>query len=74
MSEFPVMVYKNTLVAVFNAAYKLGISPKDLAKLAKRDVAEFLESHPPLATRQANQTIDESVYVAKLIHEQGLDK
>lgn len=74
MSEFPVLVYRNALVAVFNAAYKLGISPKDLAKLAKQDVAEFLESRPPLATLQAKQTIDESVYVARLIHEQGLDK
>lgn len=73
MSDFPAYVYKNTLVAVFSAAHKLGLNPKALAGQAKREVSVYLQLQSISSQRQARQVIDESLNVARLIHEQGRD-
>lgn len=62
-------VYCNTLVAVFQAAFKLGFDPYALAVQAKFDVARHLKMPSERLVESAEQVIDESLLVAKLISE-----
>ncbi len=62
-------IYCNSLVAVFEAAFRLGYDPYALAAQAKLDVARFLEMSPLMLRQGPERVIDESLLVAKIINE-----
>lgn len=67
MESIEERVYVHTLIAVFSAAFELGFDPYALAVQAKMDVA--LRDHKalrPLAPA-AEQIINESLFVAKVL-------
>ena len=59
-------VYKQTLVAIFSAAFELGFDPYALAVQAKLDVAGYDEDMPNPIAEAAADVINESLLVAKI--------
>jgi hypothetical protein len=62
-------IYCNSLVAVFEAAFRLGYDPYALAAQAKLDIAKFLDMSPLMLRQDPERIIDESLLVAKIINE-----
>ena len=62
-------IYCNSLVAVFEAAFRLGYDPYALAAQAKLDVARMLNMSPSMLRQGPERVIDESLLVAKIISE-----
>ena len=62
-------IYSNSLVAVFEAAFKLGYDPYALAAQAKHDVAKLLRMSPLVLSDGPERVIDESLLVAKIIND-----
>ncbi len=72
MTNPPDMVHSNTLIAIFSAAFELGFDPRALAEQARVDVRKLLDLRPRFATEDAEQAINEALFVAKLINEHRL--
>lgn len=73
MSTITESVYSNILVAMFEAAFKLGFDPYALALQAKLDVARHMDSPLEDYAARADQAINESLLVAKLINRSRSD-
>jgi len=69
MTDFSKGVYSNALVAVFEAAFVLGIDPYALAVQAKIDVAKYFDPKLKKRTKHAERVITESLISAKLMSE-----
>lgn len=72
MTNPPDMTYSITLIAIFSAAFELGSDPYALALQAKLDLNKLLDLRPTFATQDAEQAINEALFVAKLIKEHRL--
>lgn len=59
--------YSCTLVAVFSAALKLGLSPDALADNAKKELEVFSKIHS-IQLRKIEGVIDESLRIARVLH------
>ncbi|MEG5264893.1 hypothetical protein TRP66_11360 [Pseudomonas sp. JDS28PS106] len=62
-------IYSNSLVAVFEAAFRLGYDPYALAAQAKIDVAKLLKLSPLISSDGPRRVIDESLLVARIVNE-----
>jgi hypothetical protein len=62
-------IYSNSLVAVFEAAFRLGYDPYALAAQAKHDVAKLLRMSPLILSDGPERVIDESLLVAKIVND-----
>ena len=62
-------IYSNSLVAVFDAAFKLGLDPYALAVRANLNLTRYWEFSPQMASQRACQIIEESLLRARLINE-----
>lgn len=65
-------IYSNSLVAVFEAAFRLGYDPYALAAQAKLDVAKLLRMSPMMLSDGPERVIDESLLVAKIVNDRWL--
>lgn len=65
-------IYSNSLVAVFEAAFRLGYDPYALAAQAKLDVAKLLRMSPLMLSDGPERVIDESLLVAKIVNDRWL--
>jgi hypothetical protein len=65
-------IYSNSLVAVFEAAFRLGYDPYALAAQAKLDVAKLLRMSPLMLSYGPERVIDESLRVARIVNDRWL--
>lgn len=64
-------IYCNSLIAVFDAAFKLGLDPYALAVQANLNLAKYWEFSPLMVSQRAYQVIEESLLTARLINDSG---
>jgi hypothetical protein len=62
-------IYSNSLVAVFEAAFRLGYDPYALAAQAKHDVAKLLRLSPLMLSDGPERVIEESLVVARIVND-----
>lgn len=62
-------IYCNSLIAVFDAAFKLGLDPYALAVQANLNLKKYWEFSPRMVSQRACHVIEESLLTARLLNE-----